>query len=117
MADAADDLVRSAAMAKVRYLRELHGGRIPRTALMEGITLDGTRIPIFNYQKGIFKPAVLGSKGAALTIQTSADSPYGDVHDLESGHIVYKYRGMDPRHPDNASLRQAYLTNQPQTYL
>src|SRR5688572_29883640 len=46
MADAADDLVRSAAMAKVRYLRELHGGRIPRTALMEGITLEGTRIPI-----------------------------------------------------------------------
>jgi predicted nuclease of predicted toxin-antitoxin system len=78
-----DDEVRSAALARVRQLHERYGGRIPRASLMEGILLRGERIPIWNYQKGIFKPAALGRDGAALSVQTSVDSPYDDEHDLE----------------------------------
>lgn len=112
-----DDEVRAVALAQVRLLREKFGGRVPREALMEGITIRGERIPIWNYQKGIFKPAALGPMGAALSIQTSAASPYDDVHDVESGSISYKYRGQDPLHPDNVALRRARERQLPLIYL
>ena len=112
-----DDEVRAAAIARVQYLRELYGGRIPRAALMEGIEVQKQRVPIWNYQKGIFKPAVLGSDGAALSIQTSAESPYEDLHDEAAGRIVYKYRGSDPAHPDNRALRRAMEEQRPLIYL
>lgn len=117
MPSSLDDEVRAAAMAQVRRLRDLYGGRIPRTALMEGVSLNGQRIPIWNYQKGIFKPAVLGPDGAALSVQTSAESPYGDVHDEEAGEIEYKYRGTNPSHPDNVALRRAMEYQRPLIYL
>lgn len=112
-----DDEIRAAAMEQVRHLRALYGGRIPRSALMDGVTVAGQRIPIWNYQKGIFKPAALGRSGAALSVQTSAESPYDDVHDIELGRIAYKYRGTDPEHPDNVALRQAMLQQRPLIYL
>jgi putative restriction endonuclease len=117
MPNSLDDEIRAAAMAQVRRLRDLNGGRIPRSALMEGITLRGQRIPIWNYQKGIFKPAALGPTGAALSIQTSAESPYDDVHDTDAGEIVYKYRGDNPTHPDNVALRNAMAEQRPLIYL
>jgi putative restriction endonuclease len=112
-----DDQVRAAAIAMVQQLREVHAGRIPRSALNEGVVLDGRRVPIWNYQKGIFKPAAFGRDGAALSIQTSADSPYGDVHDAETGLITYKYRGGNPAHPDNRALRRALRDQRPLIYL
>ncbi len=112
-----DDEVRSAAIAKVQQLRERYGGRIPRARLMEGISLQGERIPLWNYQKGIFKPAVLGRDGAALSVQTSVASPYDDEHDLDAGLITYKYRGTDPFHPDNVALRRAGEERRPLIYL
>ncbi len=84
---------------------------------MEGITVQGQRVPIWNYQKGIFKPAVLGRGGAALSIHTSAESPYADEHDLDSGRITYKYRGEDPFHADNVALRRAGERRLPLIYL
>lgn len=98
-------------------MRELYGGRIPRSALMEGITLDGQRIPIWNYQKGIFKPGAVGRDGAALSIQTSVESPYEDEHDLDAGRIAYKFRGTDPSQPDNVALRRAMERQLPLIYL
>jgi putative restriction endonuclease len=80
---------------------------------MEGITFHGERVPIWNYQKGIFKPAALGLAGAALSIQTSVDSPYEDAHDPEAGHFIYKYRGTDSEHPDNVALRRAMWEQRP----
>jgi putative restriction endonuclease len=117
MASSVDDELRAAAMAQVRRLRDLNGSRIPRSALMEGVTVGGQRVPIWNYQKGIFKPEILGKNGAALTVQTSVKSPYDDVHDADAGQIVYKYRGTDPKHPDNVALRNAMLQQVPIIYL
>lgn len=117
MASFSDDQVRAAAFAKVRHLWELHGGRIPRQALMEGFRIGETRVPLWNYQKGIFKPAVLGRTGAALSIQTSIESPYEDEHDIDSGTITYKYRGTDPLHLDNVALRRAGERQLPLIYL
>jgi putative restriction endonuclease len=117
MSEISDEEIRAVALAHVRRLRDTYAGRIPRAALMEGITIRGQRIPIWNYQKGIFKPAALGPDGAALSIHTSAASPYGDVHDAEAGSIAYKYRGQDPRHPDNVALRRAMERQVPLVYL
>lgn len=113
----AGDDIRAAALTRVAILRELYSGRIPRAALSEGIVVAGERVPIWNYQKGIFKPAALGRDGAALSIQTSADSPYEDVHDADAGLIAYKYRGVDPAHPDNVALRRAMIDQTPLIYL
>jgi putative restriction endonuclease len=112
-----DDAVRAMAFAFVQRLREKFAGRIPRAELMQGVLYEGRRIPIWNYQKGIHKPAIFGRDGAALSIQTSADSPYADVHDHETGHFVYKYRGSDAEHSDNRALRRARDLQRPLIYL
>lgn len=112
-----DDEVRGAAFARVQQLRNRFGSRIPREELSAGVVLRGQRIPLWNYQKGIFKPGVLGRDGAALTVQTSADSPYEDLHDPEAGHFIYKYRGADPMHADNIALRIAMEHAKPLIYL
>lgn len=115
--DSLDTELRAAVFVHVQALRLRFNGRIPRDELLAGVIFDGQRVPIWNYQKGIFKPALLGRQGAALSIQTSVDSPYEDQHDPESGHFIYKYRGTDPAHPDNAALRAAMLFEKPLLYL
>jgi putative restriction endonuclease len=112
-----DETVRAAAHARVRALRDTFGGRIPASALEEGINLAGRRIPIWNRYKGIFKPAATGPLAAALSVQTSAASPYGDRHDLDNATITYKYRGTDPTHADNVALRRAMQLGLPIIYL
>lgn len=114
---ALDTEVRAAAFARVQQLRDRYAGRIPRDELMVGVIVRGQRIPIWNYQKGIFKPAALGRYGAALSVQTSADSPYADMHDREAGRFIYKYRGKDRNHSDNVSLRFAMERAMPLIYL
>jgi putative restriction endonuclease len=112
-----DDEVRAAAIATVQRLDAAYGGRIPRAALMEGITVGGVRVPIWNYQRGIHKPAVLGPDGAALSIHTSHKSPYNDEHDAEEGQIGYMYQGTDPTSADNVALTRARDRNLPLIYL
>jgi putative restriction endonuclease len=115
--DTLDDVVRAAAFAFVERLRARFGARIPREALMAGVIVDGRRVPIWNPQQGIFKPAILGRDGAALSIQTSIESPYQDAHDAEAGYFIYKYRGTDLRHRDNVALRNAMIRQRPLIYL
>lgn len=112
-----DNEIRAAAFAYVQRLRARHEGRIPAAELSVGIQFRGGRVPIWNYQKGIFKPAALGRDGAALSVQTSVESPYEDEHDPNAGHFIYKYRGTDPTHPDNLALRSAMEWQRPILYL
>jgi putative restriction endonuclease len=115
-----DDLDREfrlAVFAHVGRLREAGGGVVTAAQLNEGLIFRGQRAPIWNQQKGIFKPALLGRDGAALTIQTSFESPYDDGADPTSGRITYRYRGTDPDHLDNKALRQAYRLGRPLVYL
>jgi len=111
-----DNELRAAVFARVQPLRERYGERIPSSELSAGVTFRDARVPIWNYQKGIFKPAILGRDGAALSIQTSADSPYEDDRDPEAGHFIYKYRGTDPDHYDNRALRRAMELRRPLVY-
>lgn len=112
-----DNELRAAVFAHLQHLRSRYGHRIPSAELNVGIQFYGQRVPIWNYQKGIFKPAILGRDGAALSVQTSAESPYEDEHDPEAGHFIYKYRGVDPDQTDNVALRRSMLLSRPLLYL
>ncbi len=77
-------------------------------------TFEGRRIPLMDPQRGIRKPSGLV---AALSIRTSYTRP-GQVppyEDMEGpdGLLRYKYRGDDPRHPENVALRAAYEAGLP----
>jgi putative restriction endonuclease len=111
-----DDELRAVVLAHVQQLRDRFGGRIPSSEIKLGVMVRGARVPIWNYQKGIFKPAALGRDGAALSVQTSAESPYADAHDARAGRFMYKYRGTDPGNPDNVALRTAMWQRKPLVY-
>jgi hypothetical protein len=84
--------VRLALFDHVNRLRAVHGSVLPASALNAGMIFRGERLPIWNQQKGIFRPALLRSPGAALTIQTSFESPYDDRLDAGDDRLVYRYR-------------------------
>ncbi len=116
MSDLDRDL-RLALFDHVARLRDAGGGVIASTKLNEGMVHRGRRVPIWSQQYGIFKPAVLGRDGAALTIQTSFKSPYDDGTDPDGRRITYKYQGQDPDNHFNRSLRQAFRMQRPLLYL
>lgn len=75
---------------------------------------DGQRVPLMDRQRGIRKPAGML---AALAIRTTYTPP-GKVPPYvdgigDDGLQRYKYRGNDPKHPENAALRRAYLDRLP----
>jgi putative restriction endonuclease len=109
--------LRYAVFDHVRRLANAAGGLVPARALNEGLTFHGERVPIWNQQKDIFRPAILRQPGAALTIQTSFDGPYDDRHDVGEDQLLYRYRGTDPSHPDNVAVRRAMELGRPLLYL
>jgi putative restriction endonuclease len=109
--------LRIATFAHVDRLAKDAGGLVSSSQLNEGITFRGERVPIWNQQKGIFRPRILRESGAALTVQTSFDSPYDDRLDPGDDRFVYRYRGTDPNHPDNVALRRAMELRRPVLYL
>lgn len=109
--------LRIAAFAHVDRLARASGGLVSSAQLNEGLTFHGERVPIWNQQKGIFRPAVLRETGAALTVQTSFDSPYDDRLDPGDDRFLYRYRGTNPDHPDNVALRRAMELRRPILYL
>lgn len=77
-------------------------------------SFEGRRIPLMDPQRGIRKPAHMT---AALSIRTRFTAPgqappYEDTEGPD-GLLRYKYRGLDPDHPEpdhpeNVALRRAY---------
>jgi putative restriction endonuclease len=109
--------LRLAVFEHVLRLREAGGGVVTSAQLNQGISYEGLRLPIWNQQKGIFRPAVLRESGAALSIQTAFEGPYDDRWDPEDERLIYRYRGTDPAHPDNVALRRAMELQRPILYL
>lgn len=69
---------------------------------------EGDRLPLIDPQRGIRKPVELG---AALSIVTTYAGngrarPYDDQPGPDN-MLRYKWRGLDPDHPDNVALRCA----------
>lgn len=116
MGDADDAALRAAAFAHLDQLklRSPDGGL--RSADINTFTYAGKALRLI-VQTGIWKPAGMT---AALSIRTtytppSALPPYED--DLGSDGLVrYKYRGTDPNHSDNKSLRAAMTQRTPLIY-
>ncbi len=90
----------------------LHGEVLPWSLLLAGVEVNGARVPLVSMQ-GIFTPAVCR---LPLTIRTSVGGPYADNF-ASNGLLLYKYRGADPSHRDNAGLRQAMVEQIPLIYL
>ena len=113
-----DQRVRAAAFEFLRRETELRGETLPRELLAGGFQFDGQRVPLMGPQ-GIFKPAVLPEMPLSITTVPVVEGrarPYEDEVD-ENGLLLYRYRGTDPAHRDNASLRLAMRRGVPLVYL
>jgi putative restriction endonuclease len=94
----------------------IHGGSVlPRRVLERGFEIEGRRVPLVGPQ-GIFKPAVCELPLSITTVPEipGKDRPYEDETTYEG--VNYRYRGTDPRHPDNAGLRRAMVEHVPLVY-
>ncbi len=107
-----DYQIRIAAFDWLNDMVNIHGEVLPRALLEEGFIFKNERIPLVAPQ-GIFKPKLLD---IPLSITTAPQSPYEDGYDPASGFLLYKYRGSDPNHRDNAGLREAYRKGIPLIY-
>lgn len=109
-----DDGVRSSCFASLEVLCAQHGEDVPyRDGLDAGFPYRGGRVPFLSPQKGIFR-ARAQSGPAALSINTSANSPYDDA--VVEGGFAYAYRAGSVDQPDNRALRAAYELQVPLVY-
>lgn len=109
-----DEMLRAACFASLDVLCAQFGDDVPyRGGLDRGFPHRGQRIPFLSPQKGIFRAAAQTGP-AALSINTSSKSPYGDA-ELEDGYL-YAYRAGAIDQPDNRALRQAFVLQVPLVY-
>jgi putative restriction endonuclease len=107
-----DERVRLAAFDWLSNQIKVHGDVIPRTILAKGFEFEGKRVPLVGPQ-GIFKPQLLPE--IPLSITTVPSGPYDD-RSTDEGFLLYRYRGTNPHHRDNAGLRKAMFKRTPLIY-
>lgn len=109
-----DEDIRTSCFSRLAVLQAQWGDELPYPGVLsEGFPFRGSRIPFLNRQKGIYRAAVQRGP-AALSIQTSIQSPYDDV-ETEEG-FFYDYRAGSTDLPDNRALRAAAQTQVPVVY-
>lgn len=109
-----DEDVRTSCSSRLAVLQAQYGDELPYAdVLSEGFPFRGQRVPFLNYQEGIYRAAVQRGP-AALSIQTSAKSPYAD-EEADDG-FFYDYRTGSPDQPDNRALRAAAQLGVPLVY-
>ena len=109
-----DEDVRSSCFASLDVLCAKFGDDVPyRDGLDAGFAFRGTRLPFLTPYKGIYR-ARAQSGPAALSINTSFESPYADEETLDG--VLYAYRAGEVHHPDNRALRAAYELAVPIVY-
>ncbi len=109
-----DEHLRSGCFASLDVLCAQFGEDVPyRGGLDAGFPFAGRRVPFLSPQKGIFRAAAQSGQ-AALSINTSAKSPYDD-EELPHG-FFYAYRAGSPDQPDNRALRAALASQTPLVY-
>jgi putative restriction endonuclease len=109
-----DDDVRAACFASLDVLRAKFGDDLPYAdGLDAGFAFRGRRIPFLSYMKGIHRAAAQRGP-AALSINTSWKSPYGDEETPDG--VRYAYRAGDIDQPDNRALRAARALQVPLVY-
>ena len=101
-------------MAHLSVLEAEWGAEIPYVgALGKGFPFRGARVPFLNRQKGIYRAAAQRGP-AALSIQTSANTPYADA--VTADGFLYAYRAGDIDQPENRALRAAHELRVPLVY-
>src|SRR6185312_4128135 len=106
-----DEMLRAACFASLDVLCAQFGDDVPyRGGLDRGFPHGGGRVPFLSPQKGIFRAAAQTGP-AALSINTSSKSPYGDA-ETEDGYL-YAYRAGAVDHADNRALREASVLQVP----
>ncbi len=117
MEDRTDHRLRLAAFDFLdRTTREL-GEVLPWSLLVGGFLHEGERVALIG-QKGIWKPRALPRM--PLSIMTAPVTPgrpvpYADSLD-EHDHLLYRFRGTDPSHPDNTGMIEAMRRQAPLIY-
>src|SRR6266545_8094367 len=91
-----DEDVRTACFLALDVLRAQFGEELRyKDGLDRGFTFRGRRVPFLNYQKGIYRAGVQRGP-AALSIQTSARSPYADIETSEGFFYDYRAGAIEP---------------------
>jgi putative restriction endonuclease len=102
-----DRQLRAAAFA---YLDRLaaHGRSLVRQDDLAPFSFQGSAVRLMATQQGIWKPKELEAALSFRTVYARDPSkrPYDDEPGSD-GFLRYKWRGVDPNHPDNRALRQA----------
>ena len=113
MATDRDEALRWAAFDYLARLVARSGGPVRRPEL-EAFTFEGTRIRLLAPQQGIWTPRGLPAALSILTTYAPRPDlrPYQDDPGLD-GYPRYKWRGTDPYHHDNVSLRRAMELGRP----
>jgi len=109
-----DEDVRASCFASLDVLLAKFGDDVPyRTGLEQGFPFRGSRVPVLSYQKGIYRAAAQRGP-AALSVNTSYNSPYDDEPTDEG--FLYAYRAGAVDQPDNRALRAAFQLQVPVVY-
>jgi putative restriction endonuclease len=109
-----DEDVRTSCFSRLAVLQAHHGDELQYAGVLsEGFPFRGRRVPFLNYQKGIYRAAIQRGP-AALSIQTSARSPYSDIETADG--FFYDYRAGWIDQPDNRALRAAAELGVPIVY-
>ncbi len=116
-----DSQLRLVAFDALRQIAEPTGGVVTRDQLTAGFLFEGATIPFGLRPRGIWKPAILGRDGAALSITTASirrgvTPRYDDQIASEEGWFEYRYQGTNPGALDNASVRKAFEGRRPMMY-
>lgn len=109
-----DDDVRSSCFASLDVLRATFGDDVPyREGLQPGFPFRGRKVPFLTPYRGIYRSAAQRGP-AALSINTSFDSPYQDEE--TEGGFLYDYLAGEVDQPDNRALRSAHELQVPLVY-
>ena len=109
-----DEDIRTSCFAQLAIMSARFGADVPFDGGLDvGFSFRGRRVPYLSRQKGIFRAAVQRGP-AALSIQTSANTPYRDVETPDG--FLYDYRSGTINQPDNRALRAAYELQVPLVY-
>ena len=109
-----DEMLRAACFASLDVLCAQFGDDVPyKDGLDRGFPHGGARVPFLSPYNGIHR-ARAQTGPAALSINTSVKSPYGDA-EVEDGYL-YAYRAGSIDQADNRALRQAFVLQVPLVY-
>jgi putative restriction endonuclease len=109
-----DDDVRSSCFAALDVLQAKYGVELPYSALRDGFSIRGQRVPFFNRAVGIYRASVQRGPAALSITSAFAQRRYQD-EGTEDG-VLYRYQDGPIDNHFNTALRSAYELRAPLVY-